>query len=90
MKNRQQILKQSINNQEIIVEKSMTNLQQIVKHLQKWIRKLQTASMMHQLRRSFGFGWAHQQIILMLSDAFFLNSMVHRRCRRPDEELAYG
>ena len=70
MKNRQHILKTSIKHQEIIVEPSMKNLLKIIKNHQKWIRKLQMASMMHQLRRSFGFGWVHKQIILIFPTNF--------------------
>ena len=89
MKNRQHILKTSIKHQEIIVEPSMKNLLKIIKNHQKWIRKLQMASMMHQLRRSFGFGWVHKHIILIFP-TIFLNSMVQSRFRRPAADLTKG
>ena len=60
MTNRQQIPNKSIKNHEKIVVK---NLKRIIKNHQKWLRKLQMASMMHTCVGFVGLKWAHKQNI---------------------------
>ena len=63
MKNRQTIMNKSITNHKTIIEKSMKNLSKISKNHQKWLRKLQMASMMHTCVGFVGLKWAHKQNI---------------------------
>ena len=54
----------------------MKNLQNFVKNHEKWIRKLQMASMMHTCVGFVGHKWAHKQNIHTVPSFFKISKWV--------------
>ena len=89
MKNRETIMNKSITNHKKIIETSMKNLQKISKNRQKWLRKLQMASMMHTCVDFVGLKWAHKQNI-HICPTFFSISRWPKVTKVPHVLAAWG